>query len=152
MVEDSVSTEDLVALRRLVDRYASGVDHRDVPAVAALFSPGGRLVAHFGPGTVEDPVVRSGRDDVAAALEAGLARYRATTHVVGGQVVEPDGDGARGETTCLAHHLYDRDGQARLLVMAVRYADRYERRPGGWCFAERRLRLDWRQDRPLEER
>lgn len=147
---DAIRTvEDRLALRGLVDRYASAVDRRDVPGAAALFSAEGRLVAHFGPGTDDDPVVRTGRDDVAAALEAGLARYQATTHLVGGHVVELDGDTAAGETTCLAHHVYDRAGERRLYVIAVRYADRYERGPGGWLFAERRLRLDWSDDRPL---
>jgi hypothetical protein len=38
-----------------------------------------------------------------------------------------------------------------MLVMAVRYTDRYARQGGGWGFAERQLRLDWREDRALEE-
>ena len=144
---------DRVALRLLVDNYASAVDHKDVPAVVGLFSPGGRLVSHFGPGTRREPIVRTGRDDIAAALDAGLASYLSTTHVVGGQAVVLDGDAASGETTCLAHHVYDgEDGGRRLLVLAVRYADRYVRDGGAWYFAERQLRLDWRDDRPLAER
>lgn len=83
-----------------------------------------------------------------------MAPYLATTHVVGGQVLDVDTDGerARGETVCLAHHVYQRDEGRRLLVMAVRYQDEYVRESGVWRFAERQLRLDWRDDRPLADR
>ena len=141
-----------VALRLLVDSYARHVDRRDTEAVAGLFSADGRLVAHFHSGPDGSPTVRTGRDEIAAALVAGLARYEATTHVVGGQVVEVDGEDAKGETVCLAHHLYRRDGARRLLVMAVRYDDDFVRQSGIWRFAQRQLRLDWRDDRPVTER
>jgi hypothetical protein len=141
-----------MALRLLVDTYARDVDRRDTSAVAALFSEEGKLVAHFYAGPDGSPNVRRGRAEIEAALVAGLERYLATTHVVGGQVVEVDGMRARGETVCLAHHLYERDGGRRLLVMAVRYQDEFVCESGTWRFAERQLRLDWRDDRPVTER
>jgi uncharacterized protein (TIGR02246 family) len=141
-----------VALRLLVDTYAHHVDRADTDAVAELFAEDGKLVAHFYAGPDGTPPVRTGRAEIRAALVAGLERYLGTTHVVGGQVVEIDGDRAAGETVCLAHHIYERDGARRLLVMAVRYDDTFVRRSGTWRFAERQLRLDWRDDRPVAER
>jgi len=142
---------DRLALRGLVDAYARFVDRRDTAAVAGLFSPDGRLVSHFG-GEGSGPLVHTGRAGIGAALVGGLARYLATTHVVGGQVLVLDGDRASGETTCLAHHVYLRGDERRMLVLAVRYHDEYVRLGGMWCFAERQLHLDWRDDRPLAER
>jgi hypothetical protein len=147
--ESNRTTADRVALRHLVDAYATGVDHRDIGAVTGLFTATGRLVAHFHVSEDGTPVVRTGRPDIAVALEDGLRRYVATTHVVGGQVVDLDGDTARGETTCLAHHIYERRGETRLLVMAVRYDDAFMREDGVWRFEQRELRLDWRDDRPV---
>jgi hypothetical protein len=150
-----VTPEEIAArleIRALVDAYARHVDGVDPAAVAALFSEQGRLTAHFHTGTDGKPVVRTGRAEITAALVAGLALYRRTTHVVGGQVVELEGDAACGETVCLAHHVYDRDGQERLLVLAVRYDDDYVCESGTWRFASRQLRLDWRDDRPLHQR
>ena len=146
--------DDRVALRALVDAYASGVDHRDVPGVTKLFTPDGRLVAHFYRGPDGSPNVRTGHAEIEAALEEGLAQYDQTTHVVGGQVLEFDVEPgtAHGETTCLAHHVYERSGLTRLLVMAVRYEDAYVREEGVWRFARRELRLDWRDDRPLSRK
>jgi hypothetical protein len=141
-----------VALRLLVDTYSRDVDRRHTDAVAALFSAQGRLVAHFYSSPDGSPTVRTGRAEIAAALVAGLERYLGTTHVVGGQVLDIEGDRAGGETVCLAHHVYERDGERRLLVMAVRYQDSFVCESGTWRFAERQLRLDWRDDRPMTER
>ena len=52
---------------------------------------------------------------------------------------------------CLAHHVYERAGVSRFLVMAVRYEDDYVCQSGTWRFASRQLRLDWRDDRVLDE-
>ena len=143
---------DRVALRDLVDAYARHVDRRDAQSVASLFTVDGRLVSRLHDAAGDAPVVREGRREIATALVAGLDRYVVTTHIVGGQVVAIDGDGATGDTVCLAHHVYEKAGARRLLVMAVRYSDTYARHRGGWGFAERRLTLDWREDRAMEER
>ncbi len=144
---------DRLALRALVDAYASGVDGRDVAGVTGLFATDGRLVAHFSRRPDAPPTVRQGKAEIETALDEGLRPYQATTHVVGGQVVTFDtADRAHGETTCLAHHLYEHDGVPRLYVIAVRYHDLYVREEGEWRFAQRELRLDWRDDRPVGER
>jgi len=142
-----LTIEDRLALRALVDAYAEAVDRKDGPAVAALFMPQGRMV-------VPDPTssgtllpTRTGRDEVLEAM-GNLARYRTLTHLVGGQVLR-DGDPVTGVTTCVAHHLYERDGAARLLVMGIHYHDTYDRDGGEWRFAERRFEWDWRDDRAV---
>ncbi len=145
-------TADRMALRDLVDTYAHHVDRGDAEAVAALFTADGRLVSALHNAADGAPIVRRGRDAIAAALIAGLDRYVTTTHVVGGQVVTIDGDEATGGTVCLAHHVYDNVGGRRMLVMAVRYTDTFVRQPGGWAFAERQLHLDWRHDQAMEDR
>jgi len=143
---------DRTALRDLVDAYARHVDRRDAESVASLFTVDGRLVSRLHNAAGDAPIVRRGRDEIASALVAGLDRYVVTTHIVGGQVVTIDGDGATGDAVCLAHHVYESAGARRMLVMAVRYSDTYARQDGGWGFAERQLYLDWREDRLMEER
>jgi uncharacterized protein (TIGR02246 family) len=143
---------DKVALRELVDSYAQHVDRRDAASVAALFTADGRLVSRLHQAAGDGPIVRRGRQEITAALVAGLDRYIATTHVVGGQVVSIDGDAATGDAVCLAHHVYESHGSRRMLVMAVRYTDTFARQAAGWGFAERQLQLDWREDRMMEDR
>lgn len=153
MDDGAVDSEDRMALRDLVERYAMAVDARDIDTVVGLFTDDGVMLSHLDPGTEETPFERRGRAQLRRALERGLARYRSTTHVIGGQVIELDGSGGRGTTACLAHHVYDaEDGAERLLVMAIRYHDRYVKAGGRWRFGERRLKLEWRHDHPLGDR
>ena len=141
---------DRLALRALVERYAQAVDSRDLDTVVALFVEDARLLSHLQPGTEVTPLACHGRTELRRALELGLAQYRATTHIIGGQTVDVEGAQGRGETWCMAHHLYDsKERGPRMLVMAIRYEDSYVRRHDSWLFAERRLRLDWREDRPF---
>lgn len=144
-------TADRIALRELVERYALAVDARDLDTVVGLFTEDGVMLSHLMPGTEETPFERRGHGQLRRALELGLAQYKRTTHVIGGQVIELEGDEATGATVCLAHHVYGTDdGGERLLVMAIRYGDRYRRQDGFWRFGERRLKLEWREDRPLD--
>ncbi len=152
MDDEQRKVADRTALRHLVDAYARHVDRREARSVASLFTPDGRLVSRLHDAADDAPIVRCGRDEIAGAIDAGLARYLATTHIVGGQVVIIDGDGATGDTVCLAHHVYERAGTRRMLVMAVRYADTFARQSDGWGFAERQLSLDWREDRAMDDR
>jgi hypothetical protein len=143
-------TADRIALRDLVERYALAVDARDIDTVVHLFTEDGVMLSHLMPGTEGTPLERRGHEQLRRALELGLGQYKRTTHVIGGQVIEFEGDESVGAVECLAHHVYGTDeGDDRLLIMAIRYHDRYTQREGPWRFAERRLRLEWREDRPF---
>ena len=150
--EGAAEVDGPVGARDLVDAYARHVDRRDAVSVAALFTADGRLVSRLHNAAGDAPIVRRGRHEIAAALVTGLDRYVVTTHVVGGQVVTIEGDAATGDAVCLAHHVYESHGARRMLVMAVRYTDKFARQPEGWGFAERQLHLDWREDRIMEDR
>jgi uncharacterized protein (TIGR02246 family) len=139
--------QDLVdrdALRRLVERYATAVDHRDLEAAAGCFLPDGRL-------TVGDGEPLQGGSAIVAAL-GRLERYEATAHVLGHSNHAVDGDRATGESWCRAHHVYEEAGVRRDWVMAIRYVDRYVRAGDGWRIEDRHLVVDWLEDRPLEVR
>ena len=122
-------------LRNLVVAYASGLDRRRFGDVAHLFTNEGQLT-HRGRTTV-------GHDDLAMAFRV-LERYDVTTHFVGQQATVIDGDGATGETYCLAHHISEHDNY----VMSIRYQDVYARTTSGWRFASRELVVDWEEHRP----
>jgi hypothetical protein len=151
----ALTLEDRLALRSLVDAYADAVDRKDAGGVAALFTPEGRLVVPD-PADPDRPLtIRVGRDQIVDAL-GRLQRYDALTHVVGGQLLAAAGAGltashVTGVTTCLANHVYEREGVRRLLVMGIHYHDTYARHEGAWRFAERSLAIGWRDDRVLGE-
>ena len=144
-----MEVSDRLALGRLVKAYAHHVDRREPEAVAALFCDGGVLAIHAGdPEVVPPDRVRTGREEIVAAI-AGMTKYEVTTHFLGQQMVDVDGDTATGETYCMAHHISTVDGSRRDKVMSIRYLDRYRRVDGLWQIEERRLAIDWTDDREL---
>src|SRR5687767_8591243 len=127
-----VEVRDLLdrdALRRVVEAYATAVDHRELVAAAGCFLPEGRL-------TVGDGAPLEGRDAIVAAL-GRLERYEVTAHLLGHSNHVVEGDRARGESWCRAHHVYEEAGVRRDWVMAIRYLDRYVRGGDGWQIEDR---------------
>ena len=137
-----------MALRDLAYAYAHAIDNRLPGRFGSLFCDDGELVLPRPGGG--SPVVLDGRDGWKRAF-AVLAPYSSTSHFVGNQLVTITGDSATGETNCLAHELYDRDGVSRMLVRCVRYADSFLRVDGVWLFRRRMLTIDWLDDRELAE-
>jgi SnoaL-like domain len=89
-----------------------------------------------------------GRESLAPVFE-NLSTYQITTHFNGQSTVVLDGDRATGESYCIAHHLYEVDGQRTLMIASIRYLDQFARQSdGSWLFAERKLMVDWTETRP----
>lgn len=87
-----------------------------------------------------------------SAFQAGLdilRNYESTFHFVGNQTGAWVGDSFRGETYCIASHVYQKEGEAMKLDMAIRYQDCMVRKSGLVKFQSRILRLAWVQDLPL---
>jgi ketosteroid isomerase-like protein len=138
-------SDDALALRGLVEAYALAVDRADGATVAGLFVDDGVLALWIDPGTSEQTGGRRGRDAIAAAVD-GIARYRATHHTISASAWTVDGDTARGETTCAAHHV-EPDGEGsssnRDRVLFIRYTDECRRTADGWRLARREVRVQW---------
>jgi hypothetical protein len=58
-------------------------------------------------------------------------------------------DRGTAETYCMPHHLTIDGGKRRLMIAALRYADQFVKMDGVWLFAERRLYVDWLEERAL---
>jgi hypothetical protein len=150
MTDEVRTLLDRLALQDLAASYARGVDRRDFALLEGLFTRGARLAVYHGdPARVEPRHDMRGAEQILKGLRT-IVRYRATTHFVGNQTVALDGDQARGETYCLAHHLLEKDGRWIDYVMSIRYADHCVREAGRWKFAERVLAVDWTEERPAE--
>ena len=139
---------DRQAIRDLVDAWARCADRRSPADQAALFTADGTIAVYVGDPASTEPVQRlQGHAEMAEAFKV-LDTYDATTHFNGQSTVTIDGDRASGETYCLAHHVWEEDGRRTLMVLSIRYLDRFVRQEDGWRFAERRLLTDWSDRRP----
>ena len=142
---------DRVAIRKLIDAWGHFADRRLADEQAALMAEDGNILIYDREPEGQDPVdVRRGREAVRNSVGPFLAQYAHTTHFIGQSAISVSGDEAFGETYCLAHHIYDEDGQRMLKVLSIRYYDSFRRTDGVWLFAERQLIIDWSDTRPSQ--
>lgn len=79
-----------------------------------------------------------------------LNKYAATMHFVGqSTILSMTGDRATGEAYTLAHHLTVDGGKRSLMIAALRYDDTFVKTDDAWLFAERKLYVDWLEERAL---
>jgi hypothetical protein len=77
-----------------------------------------------------------------------MALFTAETHVVGqSTLVTLTDDRATGETYCLAHHVTVDGGTLRLMLASLQYPNTLAKIHGVWLFPERRLYVDWLEER-----
>lgn len=131
---------DRLALRALVDRYASIPDDRDYGLVDLLFTENAVLS-----GT---EFRLQGRDAIREAMRS-IERYESTLHAMHQHRVEINGTSAVGEVYCVANHIERTPDGLVKLDWGIRYRDRYRRAGSGWRIAERDLHRVWEQRSPL---
>jgi hypothetical protein len=144
-----VEAADRLAIRELVEAYAYCADRRDAKGQMALFTPDTHFVVYMNAKDPKPSQELHSREALAPVF-AELNRYAATMHFVGqSTILTLTEDRATGEAYCLAHHLTVENGKRRLMIAALRYADSFVRTRGVWLFAERRLYVDWLEERAL---
>lgn len=140
---------DRLAIRELVEAYAYCADRRDAAGQMALFTPDTHFVVYM---DAKDPTPSQelhSREALAPVFDA-LNQYQATMHFVGQSTIASlTTDRAIGQAYCLAHHLTVEGDRRRLMIATLRYADTFAKVDGVWLFAERRLYVDWIEERAL---
>ena len=140
---------DRLAIRELVEAYAHCADRRDAKGQMALFTEDADFVVYM---NAKDPTPsREFRSrEALAPVFADLNKYDATTHFVGqSTILTLTGHRGTGEAYCLAHHVTVDGGNRRLMVASLRYLDTLVKMDGVWLFSERRLYVDWLEERAL---
>ena len=140
---------DRLAIRELIEAYAHCADRRDANGQMALFTPDTHFVVYM---NAKDPTPSQELHSRAALAPVfdDLNKYAATMHFVGqSTVLTLTGDRGTGEAYCMAHHLTIGGEERRLMVAALRYHDTFVKMDGDWLFAERRLYVDWLENRAL---
>jgi SnoaL-like domain len=148
----SISPEeaaDRLAVRELVESYARCADRRDAKGQMALFTSDTHFVVYM---NAKDPAPTQelhSREELAPVF-ADLNRYSATMHFLGQTtILTLTNDRGTGETYCMPHHLTIDGKTRRLMVAALRYMDTFVKMDGTWLFAERKLYVDWLEQREL---
>ena len=146
----SISPEeaaDRVAIRELVEAYAHSADRRDAKGQMSLFTADTHFVVYMNAKDQTPAQELHSREELAPVF-ADLNKYDATTHFVGQSTIFTlTGERATGEAYCLAHHVTVDGGKRHLMLASLRYLDTFMKIDGAWLFAERRLYVDWMEER-----
>lgn len=140
---------DRLAIRELIEAYARCADRRDVKGQMSLFTADAHFVVYM---NAKDPTPSQEfhSREALAPVFAELNKYETTTHFLGQSTIftltEVHGT---AETYCLAHHLTVNDKKRRMMIASLRYLDTPVEIDGVWLFAERRLYIDWIDERAL---
>jgi hypothetical protein len=140
---------DRLAIRELVEAYAYCADQRDAAGQMALFTPDTRFVVYM---DAKDPTPSQELHSrkALAPVFADLDQYQATMHFVGQSTISSLTENhATGQAYCLAHHLTVDGDHRRLMIATLRYLDTFVKVDGTWLFTERRLYVDWLEERTL---
>jgi ketosteroid isomerase-like protein len=140
---------DRLAIRELVEAYAHCADRRDANGQMSLFTADTRFVVYMN-AKDSTPSQELHSREALAPVFAELNKYEATTHFLGQSTIFTlTEDSATGEAYCLAHHVTLEGGKRRLMLASLRYLDTFVKNDGSWLFAERRLYVDWMEERAL---
>ena len=140
---------DRLAIRELVEAYAHCADRRDARGQMSLFTPDTHFVVYMDSRDPRPSQELHSREALAPVF-AELNKYDATTHFIGQSTIFTlNDDLATGEAYCLAHHVTVDGKDRRLMLASLRYLDTFTKTGGAWRFAERRLYVDWVEERAL---
>jgi hypothetical protein len=140
---------DRLAIRELVEAYAHCADRRDAKGQMALFTADTHFVVYMDAKDPKPSQELHSREALAPVFD-DLNKYAATMHFVGqSTILTLSADRASGEAYTLANHLTVEGGKRRLMVAALRYDDTFVKQDGAWLFAERKLFVDWIEERAL---
>ena len=140
---------DRLAIRQLIEAYAHCADRRDAKGQMALFTENTHFVVYMNAKDPKPSQELHSREALAPVF-AELNKYDATTHFVGQSTIFTlTRDRATGEAYCLAHHITVDGGKRRLMLASLRYLDTFVKIDNAWLFSERRLYVDWMEERAL---
>jgi hypothetical protein len=139
---------DRLAIRELVEAYAYCADRRDAKGQMSLFTADTHFVVYMDAKNPTPSQELHSREALAPVF-ADLNQYAATMHFVGqSTILSLTDERGTGEAYCLAHHLTVCT-KRRLMIAAIRYYDAFVKMEGAWLFAERKLYVDWLEERVL---
>jgi len=141
--------EDRLAIRKLVDSYAYCADTRDAQGQMALFTEDTHFVVYMDSKSSVPTQTVNKREDLFPVFD-NLNTYKTTMHFIGqSTILQLEEEKATGITYCVAHHLTVEDNVQKLMVASIKYHDSFVKQNGRWLFSERKLLVDWIENRKL---
>jgi hypothetical protein len=145
---DRHEAADRLAIRELFDAYAHYADRRDAVGQKALITENCTFTVYMAGEGTPPTYVLHGREALTPVFEGLHHQYDVTMHFNGQSTATLDGDRATGDSYTIAHHVFEADGERRMMVAYLRYLDVVVKVDGAWYIDERELIVDWSEVRP----
>ena len=138
--------EDRMALRDIIDRYATESDKGNQDFYREIFRPDVKLKVYFYGKLGMD--INNVEDMIKQYKSFGTAKI--SFHMNGQQVVDfVDDNNATGICYAFATLVKDNNGKDELNMFAVRYYDKYLKIDGKWWISEREQHFEYNAVPPL---
>ena len=127
-------TDDRIEIYDVMVRYCHGVDRRNFDMVASCFASDAKADYRGQPCRDLDEIMEHCR---------GITQVPVSTHFIGNQLVQFQGDVAQIETYAIAYLWRGQVGNQSETRNGLRYLDEMVQRDGSWVIRRRKLVCDW---------
>lgn len=128
-------------IKELVDTFSILADEKDVKTQAGLFTEDAVLTSYQGEQKISE---QHGREEIEAGCAAFLALFDTVYHMNGQQVVQVEGDHAKGKSYCQVVLIgKNEEGKRVRNMQGVWYEDEYVMQGGRWLIANRISHFTW---------
>lgn len=140
--------EDKLAIKAVVDKFATLADQKNMAAQALLFTEDAVVDTYF-----EGKLFASlsGRTQVEEAFTRFMATFETSYHINGQHTAEVNGDHATAVHYCLVVLIHAVDGKRTRTTNGVSYNDEYIRRGTQWLIAKRTSYFTWRDEQTMSQ-
>lgn len=139
---------DKSAIRRIIDLYANYADTKELDKQVALFSDDCCVETCFDPASETPSQVIKGKVNLKNLIHETLSSFAKTMHFNGQSIIELKNENeAEGIVYCRAYHQSKQNEVEKYMIAPIRYLDKYKKVDGNWYFFERKLLVQWRENR-----
>ncbi|WP_020560102.1 nuclear transport factor 2 family protein [Thiofilum flexile] len=135
-------------IRTIIDLYANYADTKQTDKQVALFSDDCKVKIYYDSTSDIPTQVIEEKESLKQLIIASLSPFPKTMHFNGQSIINMVSDTeATGIVYCRAYH-YSKEGDTeKLMIAPIRYEDQYKKSEGRWYFAERKLIVQWIENR-----
>jgi ketosteroid isomerase-like protein len=136
-------------IRKIIDLYGNYADTKENEKQAALFTNDFTVEIYFDPTTDTPSQKVQGKENLKKLFADNLNPFIRTVHFNAQNIVTIKNENeAEGIVYCRAYHLSkENDDTDKFMIAAIRYLDQYRKEEGKWYFSERKLMVQWIENR-----
>ncbi|QQR97027.1 MAG: nuclear transport factor 2 family protein [Sphingobacteriales bacterium] len=135
-------------IRTIIDLYANYADTKQTDKQVALFADDYKIEIYYD-STSDTPIQTIiGKENLKQLFIDSLSPFPKTMHFNGQSLIDINSDTeAEGIVYCRAYHYSKIDDTEKLMIAPIRYEDIYKKIDNKWYFLNRKLKVQWIENR-----